>query len=502
MEINIIVAFCKKCGIGKEGDIPWNIKKDMLHFKNITTNSIVIMGRKTYYSIKECNRPLKNRYNIVLTHNPGEYNKKERNTENVLFCDFKGFNDLYYYGNNNNTVYKSLRDTYNTMFVIGGQEIYSYFLDNYIIKNLYVTYIEAAFPCDRFFPQFLDSQFKLCSYSKKYTSENNDISYRFLTYTNKSSSQSKINENNKNGEYVYLDLIQRIVRDGIHRKDRTGTGTVAIFGNQMRFDISESIPLLTTKFVSWRAIIEELLWFLRGDTNSKILEEKSINIWKGNTSREFLDTRGLSDYSEGDIGPMYGWIWRHCGAEYTGCNTDYTGFGIDQIAEVIHMLKTDPYSRRIMMTTYDPRIKDKGCLIPCHGINLQFYVEDADDMENYISDTKHKNKKMLSASMLQRSSDSFLGLPLNIASYTVLVYIIAKLVDMVPKELVINTNDTHIYLDHIDAVNTQLSRECYPFPKLVISDDILNIDMKDYKIEHFDLIGYIYHPLIKGKMSV
>ena len=157
------------------------------------------------------------------------------------------------------------------------------------------------------------------------------------------------------------------------------------------------------------------------------------------------------------------------------------------------------------MTTYDPRIKDQGCLIPCHGINLQFYVEDADDMESYVSeDINQKNKKMklLSASMLQRSSDSFLGLPLNIASYTVLVYIIAKLVGMKPKELIINTNDTHIYLDHIEAVKTQLSRESYPFPKLEISDAILDVDIKDYKIEHFDLIGYVYHPLIKGKMSI
>jgi len=475
MEINLIVAVCKKFGIGKNNIIPWDIKADRKKFKEITENSIVVMGRKTYYSIDEKVRPLKNRYNIVITHTPQLQELQPHIYNNLLFCDMETCNN-------------ELKKIENKpIYIIGGEQIYTYFIENYKIHKIYITYIDELYECDTYFKELNNDKndknnFKLVEYSEKYK---DPVSYRFLEYVN----TEKITD-----EYEYLHLLRNILKNGKKREDRTGTGTIAVFGNQMRFDVSESIPLLTTKFVSWRAIIEELLWFLRGDTNSKALEEKGIHIWKGNTTSEFLKSRGL-DYNEGDIGAMYGWVWRHYGAKYKGCNGNYEGKGIDQFKEVIEMLKTDPYSRRIMMTTYDPSVKDKGCLIPCHGINLQFYVEEE-------INEKDEKIKYVSCSMLQRSSDSFLGLPLNIASYTVLLYIICKLVNMKPKEVIINTNDTHIYMDHIEAVQLQLSRKPYPFPKLHISDEIIHLDIKHYTMEHFDLIGYLYHPMIKAKMSV
>jgi thymidylate synthase len=345
--------------------------------------------------------------------------------------------------------------------------------------NLYIIYVEKEYECNKFLsPEFLN-EFTLKDGNKKII---NDINVQYLHYIN----NSIINQ-----EIKYLDLLRNILDNGKERSDRTGTGTIALFSCNLRFNIQESIPILTTKFVSWKVVIEELLWFLRGDTNSKNLEEKGVNIWKGNTSREFLDKRGLSHYQEGDIGPMYGWIWRHYGADYKGCNHDYTGEGDDQFMNVIKMLKEDPFSRRIMITTYDNRIKNQGCLLPCHGLSIYFNV-----------DIDKTGQKWLSASMLQRSSDTFLGLPINICSYTVLVYIIAKLVDMKPKELIINTNDTHIYKDHIESVKKQLNRIPLPFPKLELSDNIVNLDIKEWKIEDFNLIGYIYHPAIKAKMSI
>ena len=199
----------------------------------------------------------------------------------------------------------------------------------------------------------------------------------------------------------------------------------------MKFDLKESIPLLTTKYVPWKSVVKELLWFLKGETDSNKLDE--LKIWQGNTTREFLDKRGLLHLKVGDIGPMYGFQWRHYGAEYKGCDADYSGKGIDQLKNVIKLLKTDPCSRRIFMTTVNVVDLESGCLHPCHGLVVQFYV----------------SKKGLCCHMYQRSVDSFLGLTWNILCYAILTHIIAKKVDLEPFELTISTGDTHLYLNHI-----------------------------------------------------
>jgi thymidylate synthase len=237
-------------------------------------------------------------------------------------------------------------------------------------------------------------------------------------------------------------------------------------------------------------VVHELLWFLQGRTDAKVLQEKNVNIWNGNTTREFLEKRGLP-YEEGDIGPMYGFQWRHFGAPYTGCNSDYSGRGIDQLTNVIDLLRSDPYSRRILMTTVNVSDLEKGCLHPCHGIVVQFYV----------SDDSTGNKR-LSCHMYQRSVDTFLGLTWNIFSYAVLTHIIAAKVDMQPHELIISTGDTHLYVDHVEQAVTQLKRTPYPSPQLWLKKDVASKRFEDLMIDDFEIVGYLHHPAIKAKMSV
>lgn len=296
-------------------------------------------------------------------------------------------------------------------------------------------------------------------------------------------------------EVKYLQLLQKILDNGEERDDRTGTGTLSIFAEQIRFDISKSVPLLTTKKMGWKTIIEELLWFLRGDTNANHLKEKGIGIWDGNTSRAFLDSRGLTDYPEGDIGAGYGFQWRHFGAEYKTCNFDYNSSisnrGFDQIQYILNELRTNPTSRRIYMSAWNPAALDKMALPPCH-VSVQFYV----------NIDKDSGEKHLSCHMYQRSVDMFLGFPFNIFSYTVLTYILAKKTGMKPKELIISTGDTHIYRDHIEQVKTQLLRKPHQFPALYLNDSIIDKDFTDITIDDFQLANYVFHPPIKAPMAV
>lgn len=292
-------------------------------------------------------------------------------------------------------------------------------------------------------------------------------------------------------ENEYLDLLSTVLNIGKKRIDRTNVGTIAVFSRQMHFDISKSVPFLTTKFLPWKSVIKELLWFIRGDTNSKILEKQGVNIWKDNSSREFLDARGLTQYEVGDIGPMYGYNWRNFGYEYSGCDTDYSGKGFDQIKNLIVNLIAEPFSRRHMITTFNPSIIEQSCLAPCHGIVCQFYVEED---ENDV--------RLLSCHIYNRSQDMFLGVPFNIASYAVLVYIIAKLTDMKPNELIVSTGDTHIYNTHIEQVKEQLKRTPLAQPVLVVSDTIKNKELEEITIDDFELIGYCHHAAIKAPMAI
>ena len=285
-------------------------------------------------------------------------------------------------------------------------------------------------------------------------------------------------------ESQYINLIKHILENGISKDDRTGVGTLSIFSYNMTFNLRESFPLLTTKKVYWKGVVEELLWFISGSTNSNILKEKGVKIWEGNSSREFLDSRGLSHYDQGDIGAGYGFQWRHFGAKYTNMYDNYEGKGIDQLKDVIYKIKNTPDDRRIIMSAWNPTDLDKMALPPCH-IFVQFWVD--------------TNKKELHSQMYQRSCDVGLGVPFNIASYSLLTCIIAKLCDLTPGDFHYCMGDTHIYKNHIDAMKLQITRDPDDFPKINIkaSTDIDNITADD-----IELIDYKYYENIKMNMAV
>lgn len=261
----------------------------------------------------------------------------------------------------------------------------------------------------------------------------------------------------------YLDLLNRIVTEGVQKSDRTGTGTISVFGHQMRFDLRDGFPLLTTKKLHFKSIVYELLWFLSGNTNVKYLQEHGVRIWN-----EWADENG-------DLGHIYGYQWRSW--------PDYNGGYIDQIAKVVDDIKNNPDSRRIIVSSWNVADLDNMNLPPCHLL-FQFYVADG----------------RLSLQLYQRSADTFLGVPFNIASYALLLMMMAQVTGLEPGEFVHTTGDTHIYLDHIEQVKLQLTREPRPLPRMVINPDVKNIF--DFKYEDFQLEGYDPWPHIPGKVSV
>jgi thymidylate synthase len=283
------------------------------------------------------------------------------------------------------------------------------------------------------------------------------------------------------GENEYLNLLKDILENGEVRDTRNST-TISDFCKKIDIDISESFPLLTTKKMYWKGICSELLWFIHGKTDSKILENNDVNIWKGNSSREFLDSVNLNNYRIGDIGPMYGFQWRHFNAEYKGCDHNYDNEGYDQLQNCIDLIKNDPNSRRIFMCAWNPSVLNKSVLAPCH-LSYQFYV------------TKNNH---LSCILYQRSADAFLGLPFNIASVSLLIYILANMTNKKPGKVSIIIGDAHIYQDHLDAVKQQLERIPFSFPQLRIKNKHDNIN--DYVYDDFEIVNYQCHPPIKAKM--
>ncbi|XP_058498922.1 thymidylate synthase [Solea solea] len=284
-------------------------------------------------------------------------------------------------------------------------------------------------------------------------------------------------------EHAYLDLVQHILQQGHTKGDRTGTGVVSVFGAQARYSLRDQFPLLTTKKVFWKAILEELLWFIKGSTNAKELSEKGVKIWDANGSRAFLDNLGFTEREEGDLGPVYGFQWRHFGAEYTNMHADYTGQGVDQLQKVIDTIKKNPEDRRIIMCAWNPKDLPSMALPPCHAL-CQFYVCDGE----------------LSCQLYQRSGDMGLGVPFNIASYALLTYMIAHITGLKPGDFVHTLGDAHIYNNHIEPLKVQLQREIRPFPKLKILRKVENID--DFRSEDFEICDYNPHPAIKMQMAV
>ncbi|UQC76669.1 thymidylate synthase [Colletotrichum lupini] len=328
--------------------------------------------------------------------------------------------------------------------------------------------------------------------------------------TNMSVSENPTKQNGaspakRHEEYQYLDLVREILEEGEHRPDRTGTGTYSIFApTPLKFSLNKNgeplLPLLTTKRVFLRAVIAELLWFVEGNTSSLALSEAGVKIWDGNGSREFLDSVGLSHREVGDLGPVYGFQWRHFGAEYVDSKTDYTGQGVDQLAEVIHKLKTNPYDRRILLSAWNPADLKKMALPPCHMF-AQFYVS-YPRARGATPANEEKPKGHLHCQLYQRSCDMGLGVPFNIASYALLTHMIARACDLVPGSLTHVMGDAHVYADHVDALKVQLEREPRDFPLLEINNREPGCSIDGWKVEDFVVKGYEPHKTIAMKMSV
>ena len=488
MKFSIVVSLNNHNLIGENDKLLIHSKKDLKNFQQITTGksetkNIVIMGYKTWLSIPEGKRPLKDRMNIVLTKShivsESENVKSFKSLEKAFSWSSKGDGEI---------------------FVIGGTQIFnecckSEYIDN--LDKLYVTRFDDnyhprntthSFPSQLFNDMKLVKQsainHEICErphletpksfldeYLKEQTSKS--ISFTFDIYQR----VDKINEE----EYQYLNLLNKVLEEGLETESRNSK-VFSLFGEKMVYDLSKGFPLLTTKRVGYKTVLRELLWFIRGSTSNKELTDKKVHIWTPNSSREFLDSRGL-DYEEGDLGPVYGFQWRHFGAEYEDKDTDYHGKGVDQLQNVIDLIKNEPNSRRIILNSWNASDLDKMALPPCH-VMCQFNVDT-------------KNNK-LDCQLYQRSGDMFLGVPFNIASYAFLTHIIGKITGYQVGRLIHILGDTHIYESHLDAVKEQIERVPYQFPELSISNELT--DINTIKEEYFTFQNYKYHDKISAPM--
>jgi len=376
----------------------------------------------------------------------------------------------------------STREDVEGVYLIGGAALFKKAMSMKQCETIYLTQVEKEFDCDVHMDPIQRSQYALLEQSEKIIE--NDIAYSFSTYQRIPYIPIAEREDPTHEEWQYLDLIHSIITSGDEKGDRTGTGTLAKFGCQMRFSLRNDIfPLLTTKRVFWRGVAEELLWFVAGSTNAELLSAKGVRIWDANGSREFLDQRGLSHREVGDLGPVYGFQWRHFGAEYKTMHDDYTGKGVDQLAKCIEQIKNNPTDRRIVLTAWNPADLTVMALPPCHMF-CQFYVANGE----------------LSCQMYQRSCDMGLGVPFNIASYALLTRMIAQVCGLKPGEFIHTLGDAHVYRNHVGPLLEQLNRQPRAFPKLNISGDATDID--SFRFEHFQIVDYKPWATIKMQMAV
>jgi len=474
MKLNLIYNRNSDFIIGVNGNLLYNIPDDFQWFQRITKSSdknILIMGYLTWKDLPK--KPLPGRLNIVVSNT---------HRDEIQVCPstlvFSTFEEVTTYLDTIN---------YHKIFVIGGSQIFSYVYTNYSkqIDCIYETVVDMAY--DKKENDILhyvnDTYDSMFSYETVYHKTKNckgtmyghegemDIPCDFMIHQRY--------ENINRQEYQYINLLKKIREEGILKGGRNSE-VYSSFGEKMKFDLREGFPLLTTKKMGWKTILRELLWFLSGSTDNNVLQAKNVHIWDQNASKEYMETRGL-DYEEGDLGPVYGFQWRHFGEEYKGKHIKYHG-GIDQIKNIIHLLKTDPTSRRIILSAWNPMDVDKMSLPPCH-VMTQFNVEG----------------QYLDAQLYQRSGDMFLGVPFNIASYAFLLHILAKLTGYIPRYLHHVIGDCHIYKSHMDVVDMQLER----IPLMMAKIDVKNMkDIDDVREEDIKIVDYKYENIIKAQMVV
>ena len=484
MKLNIIICLANDAILGVKNDLYVKIKDDLKYFKKITSENycndkknVVIMGYNTFKSI---GKPLPDRINIVISKNHTE----ELDALNIL--NYSSLIELL----------QSLefRVDIGKVFVIGGASLYEGVFTNFptMIDVIYYTNVKTPQISDKYEEivycnidinnKLENGTIKLIDKYEKYgagliydfnTSRyiENNLHYSFNVYQN----TNTINEE----ELQYMKILKKILTEKDITESRNA-GVLSDFGVRMEFDLRNGIPILTTKRVPWRTVLRELLWFISGSTDNRVLKANKVNIWNANGSREFLDSRGLTNEVD-DLGPVYGFQWRHFGAEYVDYDTDYTGKGIDQLQNLINEINVNPTSRRLILNSWNATDIDRMALPPCH-VMVQFNID----------------KEYIDCQLYQRSGDMFLGVPFNITSYAFLLSIIGKITGYIPRKLIHIIGDAHIYGQHIDAVNKQLFRIPNKFPKLTLSNELKNID--DIKEEYFNIVDYNCYSSISAPM--
>ena len=501
---DVVVAATQRGGIGRDNDLPWSrlLSGDLRRFRHLTSTvtrpaptseecgtpapplrNAVVMGRRTWESIPERLRPLKNRLNVIVTSAQAARIKEESGGSPSVLVASSLPHALSLLSS------APYAESTAAVFVIGGASLIREALASPLLQTVHLTQVLKDFDCDTFIPPIAAVPGLTLGQVDAVTVEH-DIPYQFLTYSSAappplpSAALPGASSPSPNpGEQQYLDLVRRVLDSGARKGDRTGTGTLSLFGAQLRFDLSASFPLLTTKRVFWRGVVEELLWLLRGCTDSKALAARGVHIWDDNGSRAFLDRLGFTEREEGDLGPVYGHQFRHFGAKYIDCHTDYRGQGVDQLAGIVRTLTTNPDDRRILMSAWNPVDLPLMALPPCHVLS-QFYVAHG----------------RLSCHLYQRSCDLGLGVPFNVASYSLLTVMLAHVCGLQRGEFVHTLGDAHVYLSHVDALEEQLTRTPRPFPQVSIARSVGDID--GFAFEDFVLEGYNPHPALAMKMAV
>lgn len=484
---SLIFARGESGEFGNHAELPWpRIKEDMIHFKNITTNgdnNIIIMGRLTFESLgMTC---LTGRRTMVVS--------------SILSQATPGTNAPFYTVPTLATAFLKclqIRQKNTKIFVIGGLGLIYQSLEQYsewietiyttiviptnlwhLTANLCIDYNRIALYMNR--QQWIEDLKSVESPTCKHPFQIQRLD--FITYT-----QSRPTH----PEHQYLALLRQTLQQGIIKNDRTLTGTISYFAPSLRFDVSGDFPLYTTKDVFFRGAVEELLFFISGKTDTGLLSQKGVKIWEGNTSRKYLDDHGFTNYKVGEAGPIYGFQWRHFGAEYIPNQQLELGQGgIDQLQELIDGIKavrenpSDPHGRRLVLSAWNPVDLNKMVLPPCH-YSCVFSV----------------NNYRLDCMVTMRSNDAFLGNSFNVASYALLIRMISQITGIFPGQLVLILGDFHIYNNHINQVREQLTRNPRPLPKLDFSRQHKSID--DFTADSFILRDYHPHPTIMGKMAV
>jgi dihydrofolate reductase / thymidylate synthase len=443
-QFSIIVAIDHYAGIAKDGRIPWRSSADMQHFREKTMGTgknAVIMGRVTYESIPADHRPLEKRHCVIISKTWRPQDHPEVSVYPSLLEALIGLGG-------------SMK-RYEDIYLAGGAKLYTEAIQDYIylVKKIHVTRFKTNYDCDLFFPY--DA---IKNYSQALAPQTSNEYVRY-TYEPKVEHQ----------EYKYLSLLRKVIAEGENCPDRTGVGTKTLFGETLKFDISQRIPLITTKKIDPQKVIIELLWYLGGNPDTKLLEQQNVNIWKANTTKGFLEGRGLK-WREGDPGPIYPFQMRHYGAEYKGCDEDYTGQGLDQLKELIKGIRAEPHSRRHVMTYWNPLQLNETALPPCH-YTVQFHVS--------------ADGKFLDCMLLQRSCDLALGFPYNIAAYSILTYMIAHICQLAPRNIIHSIGNTHVYNNHLEGIQVQLQRVPRPWATLRFKNPDKLREIDDFKLQNF-----------------